>query len=160
MIETSYLVKGVQECVAAFDAVEARTAAATTAGVKAVSRRMVVEVRANMDGAPRWRHRGPGVYGYSVNGDGPNHAPRSGGVGKFTGRLRSGVGSKKRIKINGAGEFTGGVGVGGSRMPENNFKKRWETDYPFFAPGVAKVEEEVPAIYTAAWDAAINKARA
>ncbi len=160
MIETSYFVKGARECAAAISAMEADTAAATVVGLKKVSRRMVVEVRANMDGAPRWRHRGPGVYGYSVNGDGPVHAPRAGGVGKFTGVLRTGVGSKRRVKITADGGYKGGVGIGGSRLPENNFKKRWESVYPFFAPGVHKVESEVPAIYTAAWDAAMAKRRA
>ena len=151
-----FVVKGVREVRAEMDRIQLAEAYATKLGVKRAQRRIATEVRRDLRGAPRWGHRGKGVYAESVD-LGFDHHPRGGGIGKFTGQYIRGVGGKKRIKMGADGMFIGGVGIGGSKIPENNFKKRWEAKYPTFEPAVDRVSGEIYSLYAAAWAKAWNR---
>ncbi|RJQ68077.1 hypothetical protein D5S17_32765 [Pseudonocardiaceae bacterium YIM PH 21723] len=130
---------------------------ATIAATKKVQNKVKAAVRKNLNGRPRWNHRGKSaIFAEQVNIPGaPRNSPRSGGPGKFTGDLRRGVGGRRRL-VSLGGRVVGGVGVGGGGIPQNNLKKAdLEDKYPFFAPGYRSVQTELPAIYAAAWEAAV-----
>lgn len=150
---------GANEVIGEFGKMTVRVDRATVTATRAVQRKLVSSIRSELNGPPRWNHRGRSrVYPTSVTLTGqPVHASRGGPPGKFTGDLRRGVGGKKSLASIG-GHVTGGVGVGGGRIPQNNLKKgKLEATYPFFGPGVRKVEPELGAIYDAAWTKALAR---
>jgi hypothetical protein len=150
---------GANDVIGEFGRVSVRVDRATVAATRAVQRKLVGAIRGELTGPPRWNHRGASrVYAKSVTLVGqPAHAPRGGPPGKFTGDLRRGVGGVKKLTAH-AGRVTGGVGVGGGRIPQNNLKKgRLEAKYPFFAPAVRRVEPELVAIYEATWAKALAR---
>lgn len=129
---------------------------ATLLATKQAEALLVRRVRANLQGPPRWGHRGRSrVYPQSLTVSGARGGGGSGGhPGKFSGDMIRGVGGKKKPLVTGPNVF-GGVGVG---KPINNLKKgNLERRFPFFAPAVNASEAEIIAIYTAAWLAALSK---
>lgn len=151
------VMKGARLVQAEMRAMQAAEIAATKAGIKRSQRRIATEVRRDLRGEPRWGHRGrSSVYAEPVDLGFHNH-PRGGPIGKFTGDYIRGVGGKKRIKLDGDGMYVGGVGIGGSKIPQNNFKKRWEAKYPTFGPAVDRVSGELYHYYAFAWSKAWNR---
>jgi hypothetical protein len=148
--------KGVKAVRAEMRRIEVAEAFATKAGIKRAQTRIKTEVRRDLRGAPRWGHRGKGVYDAPVDLGFHNH-PRSGPIGKFTGDYLRGVGGKKRILMEADGMYVGGVGIGGKKIPQNNFKRQWEAKYPTFAPAVDRVSGELLSYYAFAWSKAWNK---
>jgi hypothetical protein len=153
----SSVIKGAQEAAGEFNAIPGRANRAVAAAVRKVERKIVTSVRANMGGKPRWNHRGRSrIYAEPVNLGGAEHAPRGGGPGVFTGKLRKGVGGSRPTTLGNT--TTAWVGIGGSRMMENNLKKRYlEEKYPFFEPGVKAAEGGLTGIYESALDAALKR---
>ncbi len=157
MIGISTVISGVEDTVKEFNAIPGRANRAVAAAVRTVERKIVSKVKANLNGKPRWNHRGRSrVYAEPVNLGGPEHSPRGGGPGVFTGKLRKGVGGSRPVTLGNT--TTAWVGVGGSRMQENNLKKgRLEAKYPFFEPGVRAAEGGLTGIYESALDAALKR---
>ncbi|MDA8440274.1 MAG: hypothetical protein M0Z51_15640 [Propionibacterium sp.] len=150
-------IRGVNDLLKELHKVDLEMQKSSLSATVAVARKLKNEVRKNLNGPPRWNHRGPGVYGKSVKIAGmPRHVPRAGGLGKFAGDLRRGVGYK-RPKVSASGEYKSGVGVGGAAIPQNHFKTRYEAEYPFFAPATAKVAASFEEIYVAAYTKALRK---
>lgn len=152
-----FAIKGVRAVQAEMRAIEVAEVYATKAGIKRAQQRIKTEVRRDLRGAPRWGHRGKSsVYAEDVDLGFHNH-PRGGPIGKFTGDYYRGVGGKKRILLEGDGMYVGGVGIGGSKIPQNNFKRRWEVKYPTFGPAVDRASGEILSLYSFAWAKAWNK---
>jgi hypothetical protein len=158
--EVRFVVHGVGAAVAESHRADALMSAAMRSALVSIQSRMKRSAKARASGAPRWNHRGKGVYGTSVTVSGPVHSPRGGGPGVFTGQLRKGIGTKKP-KLEGPATWVGGIGVGGRRIPANNLKKgRLEARFPFMAPAVASVSPKVDEITAAAVTKAVVKWRA
>lgn len=153
----STALRGVTELQAGLRATTVRVDAVTVVAMRAAQRKIITEVRKNLRGEPRWSHRGRSrVYPESVT-KGSGHSPRGGPPGKFTGDLYRGVGGKKTL-VSIGGRVEGGAGVGGGKkLRQNNFKKRWEKKYPFFAPAVNKVQKDLPEVYATAWRKALDR---
>lgn len=150
---------GVEKLVLDMEGIQKKVDLATVAATKKAQSAIVKSVKSRLRGRPRWNHRGRSrIYGADVNIPGmAKNSPRSGGPGKFTGMLYSGVGGKKRV-VSLNGTVKGGVGVGGSHLRPNNLKKRMlEQRYPFFEPGVKAAEASIGETYAAAWRAAIDR---
>lgn len=151
---------GANEVIGELGKIGVRVDRATVTATRAVQRKLVSSIRSELNGPPRWNHRGRSrVYPTSVTLTGqPVHASRGGPPGKFTGDLRRGVGGKKSLASIG-GHVTGGVGIGGSRaLAQNNLKKgQLEAKFPFFGPAVRRVEPELAAVYDAAWTKALAR---
>jgi len=149
---------GVKEFEAAIVAQNERVNAATLAALKANQNLIKRNVRSRLRGKPRWNHRGKSRRtGPEVNIDtGKGHTPRSGGPGKFTGKLYRGVGGVRKPKWNGV-YWEGGVGVGGG--VRNLYKKRVEAQFPYFKPAVEKSEAAVEATWAKAWGRAMSKGK-
>lgn len=147
--------KGVAEFRHKLDEIKRKERAATLVGMRKASQAIRRSVRKELSGPPRWGHRGRSrIYAESIE-LGFRNNPRGGGLGKFTGLYRKGVGYKKRPVLEpGTETYVGGVGIGGSHIPTNNFKKRYESIYPGFAPGVHKADAEVERAFFEAWRAA------
>lgn len=155
--EITVVVRGAKGAIGNITKLEAAISASSKTATNAVSRKMRTQIRRNLNGKPRWNHRGAGQGLGSITVAGPKHTPRSGGPGKLTGELREGVGIRKP-KLRGAGQWVGGVGVGGKQDHRRNFLKRpLEARYPFFWPGVQKVAPQAEAIYAAAWAKAAKR---
>lgn len=151
--EVRFIIHGIAEFNKSIQGLEAREMEATRVAVRKASAYISRRVKKRLSGRPRWGHRGRSrVYPEAVN-LGFNHHPRSGSMGMFTGKYRSGVGYRKNPRLEGS-EYVGGVGIGGSHIPENNFKKRFEAQYPGFAPAVHGSDAGVEAIFYAAWKSA------
>lgn len=153
------ILHGAKEVTNEFGRMAVRVDRATVAATRAVQRKLIGAIKGELRGAPRWNHRGRSrIYSTQVTLTGkPVHAARGGPPGKFTGDLIRGVGGRKKLIAIG-GHVTGGVGIGGARIPQNNLKKRkLEERYPYFEPAVRRVEPELAAIYTAAWDKALMR---
>jgi len=148
-------VKGAQRTIRETEQMEARVEKATWMAVKENQRILKLAIRRNLRGAPRWNQRGAWEKIPAVKVDGPTHAPRSGGPGRFAGDLYRGVGGKKRPLIRPGGTVVGGVGVGGKI---NNLKKRkLEEEFPYFKPAVEATEPKMAQAYAKGWDKAVNK---
>lgn len=157
MIGISTMISGAEDAIKEFGAIPDRANRAVAAAIRKVERKIVTSVRANINGKPRWNHRGRSrVYAEPVNLGGPEHSPRGGGPGVFTGKLRKGVGGSRPVTL---GNTTSAwVGVGGARLNENNLKKgRLEQKYPYFEPGVRAAEGGLTGIYESALDAALKR---
>jgi hypothetical protein len=153
------ILHGAKEVTHEFGRMAVRVDRATVAATRAVQRKLIRSIKGELKGPPRWNHRGRSrVYPTSVTLSGqPVHASRGGPPGKFTGDLIRGVGGKKNLASIG-GRVTGGVGVGGGRIPQNNLKKRkLEEKYPYFEPAVRKVEPELAVVYSEAWAKALAR---
>lgn len=155
--EITVVVRGAKQAIGNLAKLDADINAASRTATMTVSKRMRTAIRRNLNGKPRWNHRGAGNGLGNITVSGPKHQARSGGPGKLTGELREGVGVRKP-KLNGAGQWVGGVGVGGYSSHRRNFLKRGlEAKYPFFWPGVQKVAPQADAIYATAWARAAKK---
>jgi hypothetical protein len=157
VIGISTVISGAEDAIKEFNAIPDRANRAVATAIRKVERKIVTSVRANMNGKPRWNHRGRSrVYAEPVNLGGPEHSPRGGGPGVFTGKLRKGVGGSRPVTL---GNTTSAwVGVGGARLNENNLKKgRLEQKYPYFEPGVRAAEGGLTGIYESALDAALKR---
>lgn len=152
----SMIMTGVRETTTELGAIPDRANRAVATAIRKVERKIVTSVRKQMGGTPRWNHRGRSrVYSQPVNLGGPEHAPRGGGPGVFTGKLRRGVGGSRPTTLGHT--TTAWVGIGGAKMQENNLKKgRLEQRYPFFEPGVKAAGDLLP-IYEAELAAALKR---
>ena len=156
--EVRIVVRGAKQAQANIRRMDVAISAASRLATDTVSRRVRTRVRGKLNGKPRWNHRGAGQGLESITLPGvPRHKARGGGPGKLTGELREGVGIRK-AKLNAAGQWVGGVGVGGYKKHRRNFLKRGlEAKYPFFWPAVEAVAPQMAAIYAAAWHKAAVK---
>jgi hypothetical protein len=157
-MDVSMSMSGASELSAKLASAPAIARTGTVAGTKAAQRIVIKSVRSKLNGPPRWGHRGKSrVYSASIDRGNRRGTGGSGGTpGRFTGALRKGVGGKRKPIVVGPG-VVGGVGIGGA---VNNLKKgRLEQRFPFFAKAVHEVEPGLPAVYAAAWGAALAKLR-
>lgn len=155
MADVEIRVVGLRELEAALDRMSRDVDQATVTALKATQNLAKKAIRSNIRGRPRWDHRGKS----SRTGDAvdlnltPHHSAKGGGPGKLTGKLRRGVGGVRRPRRTLEG-FQGGVGVGGG--VRNLYKKRTEGKFPYFEPGVRKVEPEMSRIFMETWDRAVH----
>lgn len=124
---------------------------ATIKALKATQALAKKSIRSGLRGRPRWDHRGASTRtGEAIKLNlSPHHVTKSGGPGRLTGTLSKGVGGVRRPKPMPGGGFAGGVGVG--KGVRNLYKKRLESDYPYFQPGVRKAEPKMAAVWQAAY---------
>lgn len=155
MADVQIRVVGLRELEAALDKMSHDVDKATITALKATQNAAKKAIRSNIRGRPRWDHRGASSRtGDAVNLNlSPHHTSRGGGPGKLTGTLRRGVGGVRRPRRTLEG-FQGGVGVGGG--VRNLYKKRNEGKFPYFAPGVHKVEPEMSRIFLETWGKAVH----
>lgn len=154
-MDVSMSMSGASELSATLLSAPAIARRGSIAGTKAAQKILINAVRKNLNGPPRWGHRGKSRI-YSENVDiGKQRGGAGGGMpGKFTGALRRGVGGKRAPIVVGPAVI-GGVGVGGRT---NNLKKgNLENRFPYFAPAVNSSRDSVRMAYAAAWGAALAK---
>jgi hypothetical protein len=152
------VVRGTREVEAALVKVSRQIDAASIAALKACQNSAKSSIKSGLRGRPRWDHRGKSARtGDSVRLNlSPHHVTKAGGPGKLTGTLARGVGGVRKPKVNPTtGTVEGGVGVGGG--VRNLYKKRQEAKYPYVAPGLAKAQPKMPALWAAAWAKATAK---
>lgn len=155
-IGISVLMSGVKEFKKSTAETQVRVDKATISALRENQRILKLAIRRNMRGKPRWNQRGKSkVYTNNYRVPGMEHnEPRSGGPGRFSGALYSGVGSA-RPKPGANGDIVGGVGIGGKI---NNFKKgKLERDFPYFRPAVEVTEPKMLGAYEKGWGKAIDK---
>lgn len=155
MADVAIRVVGLRELEAALDKMSHDVDKATIAALKATQSLAKKAIRSNIRGRPRWDHRGASSRtGDAVNLNlSPHHTSRGGGPGRLTGTLRRGVGGVRRPRRTLQG-FQGGVGVGGG--VRNLYKKRNEGKFPYFEPGVRKVEPEMSRVFLQTWGKAVH----
>lgn len=155
-VEISGAFRGIDQAQKELARIDRDGRAATVGAVRAVQNLAKSRVRSRLRGKPRWSHRGASSRtGPEVNLDGPKNSPRSGGPGRFTGQLASGVSGMKRPRTGVEG-VRGAVwmGKGGVR---NLYKWRLEKDHPYFAPAVKAMEPQVAPIWEKAWKKVIDR---
>lgn len=128
---------------------------ATVAAVRAVQNLAKSRVRSRLRGKPRWGHRGASSRTGAAVDLFPGSSPRSGGPGRFTGMLASGVSGMKRPRSL-AGTTKGAVwmGKGGVR---NLYKWQQEEAFPYFAPAMKAMEPLVAPVWEKAWKRVIDR---
>lgn len=156
----SALIKGVSETIDGITAQQARVDLATVAAMKASQTAAKTQIKSGMRGRPRWDRRGAigrngGEPAVNLHLN-PHHVSKSGGPGRLTGHLSAAVGAVKRPKRTGPAQYTGGVGVGGSRSITLIYRKEVEAAAPFMAPGVKKAEPKMAKVWQAAWAKAME----
>jgi hypothetical protein len=148
------LIRGIKECVAEIDKMQAKVDLATKAALKPAQSAASARIKSGMRGRPRWDKRGRVGRDKSVPAVdlklNPHHVSRSGGPGKLTGTMRAEVGGRKRPKRSGVG-WSGGVGAGGPASYTNIYRYKLENGFPFIKPGVKKAEPKIAEVYKKAW---------
>lgn len=127
---------------------------ATRKALQEVGRVTKRSIRREMKGAPRWNHRGPSDRtGEAVTVAGPEHSPRTGGPGYFTGHLYGSIKASRRPRVRFHAMSTA-VFAGGAGNVQNLYKAQQEAKFPYFKPGVRNAEPKMPAIWEKHWGAA------
>lgn len=156
MTEIKAVFSGFDEARAELKKIDRDGRAATKSAVRAVQNLGKSRVRSRLRGQPRWGHRGASSRtGPEVN-LGFTFNPRSGGPGRFTGQLSSGVSGMKQPRSAGDGAFRGAVWVGKGGV-RNLYKWRLEQEYPYFEPAIKGMEPKVAQVWEKAWKRVIDR---
>lgn len=156
MTEIKAVFSGFDEARAELRRIDRDGRAATSAAVRAVQNLGKSRVRSRLRGKPRWGHRGASSRtGAEVN-LGFVSNPRSGGPGRFTGMLSSGVSGMKKPRAAGDGAYRGAVWVGKGGV-RNLYKWRLEREYPYFEPAIKGMEPKVTPVWEKAWKRVIDR---
>lgn len=147
--------RGIEEAKKELDRIDRDGRAATIGAVRAVQNLAKSRVRSRLRGKPRWGHRGASARTGPAVDVAAGHSSRSGGPGRFTGQLASGVSGMKRPR-SGAGTVKGAVwmGKGGVR---NLYKWRQEEAFPYFEPAVKGMEPLVAPLWEKTWKKVIDR---
>ncbi|GIG57400.1 hypothetical protein Lfu02_17720 [Longispora fulva] len=154
--EFSALFKGIENLERALDKQTARVDRATLAATKANQARVKRGVKQRLRGRPRWDHRGrsrptPEPVDLHLS---PPHVERSGGPGRFTGALFSGISSRSTPKRQGV-DWVGAVWVrGGIR---NFYKRKLEAKFPYFKPALDASLVVLRETWVKAWDRSMSR---
>jgi len=146
------IIRGARASSARISAMEAEVDLATVAALKKVQQVTRTSIRSGMRGRPRWDHRGQTSKGGGANLNlSPHHVTKTGGPGKLTGALASSIRKSRKPQPKGLGVYTAVVMAGGKGGPQNLYKGKVESKYPYFAPGVKKAEPKMAPVWNAAW---------
>lgn len=152
--------KGLNEAKAELKKISAEGDLATKAALNASAALVARSIKSRMRGKPRWNRRGASKRtGPEVDLGGPEHSPRGGGPGVFTGTLARGVRKSRRPRKT-AGGFSAAVLMGSKDTKIRNiYKGITEERFPYWAPGVAAATPKVEATWEKAWQRVVDKHR-
>lgn len=156
----SVAIKGLKEAKAELQQIAAEGDLATKAAVNASAALVTRSIKSRMRGKPRWNRRGASKRtGPEVVLGGPEHSPRGGGPGAFTGTLARGVRKSRRPRTV-PGGFSAAVIMGSKDTRIRNiYKGITEERFPYWRPGVAAAEPKVEATWEKAWNRVVEKHR-